>query len=140
MARIGELFINGKDAYTTWGVMMDTESLSLLMTPSSNKDYIINRNRNQNGSRVIVDNPKVNERVLNLTLQMVAKNEDEFFAKYLLFCKELEKGNLNIRTKYQPNVVYKTVYNSCTQFTQFVREMAKFTLKLTEPNPKDRNV
>lgn len=140
MARIGELFINGKDAYTTWGVMMDTESLSLLMTPSGVKDFVSNASRRQHGSRYIIKDPKVTERKLNLTLQLVAKNEEEFFEKYDSFCEELETGYVEFRTKYQPTKVYRCVYNNCTPFTQFVREMAKFTLKITEPNPKDRNI
>mgnify|MGYP001416335654 CR=1 FL=1 len=35
-----ELYINGKDAYTTWGVSMDDTALSELMTPVSNKTFI----------------------------------------------------------------------------------------------------
>ena len=30
-----ELFINGKDAYTTWGISMDDTALSALMTPAT---------------------------------------------------------------------------------------------------------
>lgn len=35
----GELYINGKDAYLTWGISMDDTSLSELMTPPANKAY-----------------------------------------------------------------------------------------------------
>ena len=35
-----ELFINGKDAYTTWGISMDDTALSALMTPAPNKEFI----------------------------------------------------------------------------------------------------
>lgn len=35
----GELYINNKDAYTTWGISMDTSSLSSLMTPPPMKDF-----------------------------------------------------------------------------------------------------
>ena len=38
-----ELRINGKDAYTTWGISMDNNALSELMTPSSNKSYYISQ-------------------------------------------------------------------------------------------------
>ena len=40
-----ELYINGKDAYTTWGISMDNNALSELMTPSSNKTFIENESR-----------------------------------------------------------------------------------------------
>lgn len=40
-----ELFINGKDAYTTWGISMDDTALSALMTPAPNKEFIENKSR-----------------------------------------------------------------------------------------------
>lgn len=47
-----ELRINGKDAYTTWGISMDNNALSELMTPSSNKTFIENESRLEHGKRV----------------------------------------------------------------------------------------
>lgn len=136
----GELFINGQDAYLMWGISMDTSSLSTLMTPAGNKPLIENKSRLEHGKRVIVSNAKVEERNLNLTINLTARNESEFFSRYNLFCKELEKGTLNIKTKYQEDVLYKTIYISCQQFTQFVRKIAHFSLRLNEPNPNDRNM
>ena len=138
----GELFINGKDAYTEWGISMDTSSLSALMTPSANKDLPENKSRLEHGKRVIIDDSvvKVDERQLTLTINLTAKNEVEFFTRYNSFCKELATGRLNIRTKYQPDVMYRTIYKSCNQFTQFMRGIAHFSLKLDEPNPTDRNL
>lgn len=52
----GQLKINGKDAYTTWGVSMDDTSLSALMTPPAVKPYITNDDRTKtakNMSRVL---------------------------------------------------------------------------------------
>ena len=136
----GELFINGKDAYAEWGVSMDTSSLSALMTPAANKDLPENKSRLEHGKRVITDASiiKIDERQFTLTINLTAKNEVEFFTRYNSFCEELATGRLNIYTKYQPGVVYKTIYKSCNQFTQFMRGIAHFSLKLEEPNPKDR--
>ncbi len=138
----GELFINGKDAYTEWGISMDTSALSALMTPAPNKDLPENKSRLEDGKRVIIDSSllKKDERSLNLTINLTAKNEDEFFTKYNSFCEELATGRLNIRTKYQPDVLYRTIYKSCSQFTQFMRGIAYFSLKLEEPNPRERNL
>lgn len=136
----GELYINGKDAYTTWGISMDDTALSALMTPAPNKDFIENKSRAINGKQVVCSNSKVDERSLTLQINLTAKDEAQFFARYALFCTELETGVLNIRTKYQPNVAYKTIYLSCSQFSQFMRGIGKFSLKLNEPNPKDRTV
>lgn len=132
-----EVYINDKDAYTNWGISFDTSSLSALMTPAPMKAVIENKNRLTSG-KAIINNPQVDERSITMTFVMTAKDEDQFFARYNSFCEELKKGTLNIRSKYQPDVTYKTIYLSCSQFTQFVRQIASFSLKLNEPNPTDR--
>lgn len=134
----GEFYINDKDAYTTWGISMDTSSLSALMTPPPMKEFIENKSRLENGKRVITSDSKIDERNITLTFNLTAKSEDQFFVRYNSFCEELATGVLHIRSKYQPNVVYKTIYLSCYQFTQFMRGIASFSLKLVEPNPADR--
>lgn len=136
----GELFINNKDSYDNWGISMDTSSLSALMTPAPNKEFIENKSRLEHGKRVIAARPKVDERNLTLTINLTAKDENEFFEKYDSFCQELATGVLNIRSKYQPDIVYRTIYLSCNQFTQFMRGIAHFSLKIVEPNPMDRNI
>ena len=137
---VGELHINGKDAYTEWGISFDQTALSALMTPAPNKAYIENKSRLEHGKRVIVDNPKVDERSVTLTFNLTAKDEGQFFERYNSFCQELAKGELHIKTKYQENVVYRMVYESCSQFSQLIREIAKFSLKLTEPDPTNRGI
>ncbi len=136
---VGELKINGKDAYTEWGISFDQTALSTLMTPPPNKSYIENKSRLENGKKVLVHNPKVDERSVTLSFNLTAKNEQEFFDRYNRFCEELRGGVLNIETKYQNGVVYKMVYESCSQFSQLIREIARFSLKLVEPNPNDRS-
>lgn len=137
---IGELFINNKDAYLEWGLFMDETSLSSLMTPAPNKSFIENKSRQQNGKRVIKVNPKKDERNLTLQINFVASSKESFFEKYYSFCNELDSGVLNIKTKYQPNVVYKTIYVSCNQFSQFMQGIAKYVLKINEPDPTDRSI
>ncbi len=135
----GTLFINKKDAYTEWGISLDTQSLSALMTPAPQKDAITNASRNANGKQVAV-NTKVADRDLNLTIVLTATSEDEFFARYESFCNELATGVLDIRTKYQPTKEYHCLYISCNSFTQFMQGIGKFSLKLNEYNPADRAI
>ncbi|EJX09584.1 hypothetical protein EVA_02305 [gut metagenome] len=137
----GDLFINGKDAYTEWGISLDPMSLSALMTPAPNKPLIESKSARMDGKQVIVGTanpPKMDEREITLTLNLTARTETIFFANYEKFCTELSKGILDIRTRFQPQVTYHTIYLSCIQFTQFMRGLAKFSLKLNEPNPKNR--
>lgn len=133
------LYINGRDAYTTWGITMDTQSLSALMTPPALKERVESQSRLEQGSRLVGAAPRLAARQLTLTLNLTARTEEQFFARYASFCRELATGRLTIRTTYQRGVTYRTAYVSCTQFTQFMRGMAKFSLKLTEPDPTDRD-
>lgn len=133
----GQLFINGKDAYTQWSITMDSTSLSSLLTPPPLKAYIENNSRTDDG-RQYLSLGTVDARELSLNLNLTANNEEEFFQRYNSFCTELRNGELRISTKYQPEVVYNCLYVSCTQFTQFMRGIAKFTLKLREPDPTNR--
>ena len=136
----GELFINGVDAYEEYGISMQASGLSALMTPPPLKDMIENKNRQEHGKRVVTTNPKIDERELSLPIHIKAASKESFLQKYGKFCEVLAKGVLDIRTVYQPNVVYRTLYQSCTQFSEYRLGLAKFTLKLNEPNPNNRNV
>lgn len=135
----GQLYINGKDAYLTWGIFLDETALSALMTPAPNKEFISNKYRSKDGKSVIKHNPRLDEREITLPFNMTAKDSDTFLMNYARFCEEvLAKGELVISTRFQPNVWYRCIYLSCTQFSQCIREMAKFSLKLNEPDPSDR--
>lgn len=135
----GQLYINGKDAYLTWGIFLDETALSALMTPAPNKEFISNKYRSKDGKSVIKHNPRLDEREITLPFNMTAKDSDTFMMNYARFCEEvLAKGELVICTRFQPNVWYRCIYLSCTQFSQFIQEMAKFSLKLNEPDPSDR--
>lgn len=136
----GELYINGKDAYTEWGVSMTTTSMSTLLAPAPNKEPIENKSRAQHGKKIVPTPARKDERDLNLILNMTARDDEEFFARYYSFCKELDGGIIEIRTKHQPNVCYRTIYRSCQQYTQFIRRIATIGLKLNEPDPTNRDI
>lgn len=135
----GQLTINGKDAYTTWGILLDNTALSTLMTPAPNKEFISNSYRSKDGKRYIKHNPRLDEREITIGFCMVAKDEETFLTNYGKFCEDvLATGELVIHTSFQPTVWYHCVYLSCTQFSQYMQEIAKFSLKLNEPDPTDR--
>ena len=137
---IGELYINNIDAYIEYGMSMTSGALSALMTPAPNKELIENKSRQEHGKRVITENVKVDERELNLPFHITAKTKDDFLDKYSKLCSLLAIGKLEIKTKYELNKVYRTNYISCSQFSEYRFGIAKFTLKLNEPNPMNRNV
>lgn len=136
----GELYINGKDAYETWGISLTDGSISALMTPPPMKSIIENKSRAEHGKRVVNNMPKVDERSLSLDVHFSANTREEFFSRYESFCKELATGSLEIRTKYQPTVLYRTNFLNCSNYSGFMFGIAKFTLKLNEPNPMNRSL
>lgn len=136
---VGDLTINGKDAFTAWGLSLDDTSLSALMTPAGNKPFIENKSRSMQGKRVLPNNPKKDERTLVLSINITAPNRSKFLSQYLSFCTELESGVLHIETKYTGTITYKMIYEGCRQFDQFNGRIGKFLLSLVEPNPMDRN-
>lgn len=135
----GQLTINGQDAYTTWGMTLESSSLSALMTPAPMKENLHSESRLAHGKTVTASLPRMAARSVTLILQLTARTEEEFFTRYASFCDELATGFLDIATAYQPGTVYHFEYLSCTQFTQFMRGIAKFTLKLTENDPSSRD-
>ena len=135
--------INGKDAYTTWGIVFDSSAISSLMTPASMKSYIQNESRTEHGKRVVTNNQlaKVASRTINLSFSLCAKSEDDFFAKFASFCDEIQNtGEIKIVLSVQPTIAYKLLYLSCQQFTQYNNKLAKFSIRCEEPNPKDRSL
>lgn len=133
-----ELVINGKNAKNEWGVLTTGNTLSALLTPCSMKDRPSFNSRLEHGTRIDNSDPKVSQRSLNLEIQMIAHSPEQFYARYDAFCSELEKGNIDLSTTDSPDVVYHFLYDSCTQYSQFCRGIATLSLKVTEPNPKDR--
>lgn len=130
--------INGYDARKTWGIVFDSTSISALMTPAPMKDYIENSSRLEHGKHVLTNDTKVDARSITLSFSLIARNETEFFSRYNAFCNELEKGTIIIELSIMNGVIFKCIYKSCSQFTQYNNKLARFSLKIEEPNPKDR--
>lgn len=133
------LSINGKDAKSTWGMSLTHGALASLMTPPPMKDRITNKSRARNGARPIT-NPameKVDERQISLPVHFVAKDEDDFLAKYEGFCDELKGGQilLEVTLPSGRKKTFSTYYLSCTGYSHFYGGIAKFILRLQEYNP-----
>lgn len=148
----GQLYINKKDAYTEWGISMESTALSALMTPAPNKSLIENDSRLEHGTQIIgyvtktdsegksttESTVKKDKREVTVIFNISAHNEAEFVQRYWSFCAELDKGTLDIETSFLKGVVFHMVYLSCSQFSEYMLGIGKFTLRLVEPNPKNR--
>lgn len=135
--------INGKDAHKTWGIVFDTSAISALMMPAGMKSYIENVSRLEHGKKIITgtDIAKVDSRNITLTFSLCASSEEQFFTRLAAFRDEIQAtGEINIILSVEPNTVYKCIYKSFDTFTQYNNRLAKCSMKVYEPNPKDRTL
>ena len=76
-----ELLINGENAYTTWGVRMGEGVLDAIGASAPMKDFIENKSRLEHGKRVIINNPKVDEREITLSFTIESNSQSDYQAK-----------------------------------------------------------
>ena len=72
---MNELLINGENAYTTWGVRMGEGFLDVIGASAPMKDFIENKSRLEHGKRVIINNPKVDEREITLSFTIESNSQ-----------------------------------------------------------------
>lgn len=131
------------DLYEIYGVSLDETSLSKLMTPAPNKQPTENSSDIMNGKRLNREpgNVRKDERNVQLTINIHARNKDEFLRLYGRFCNEvLDNGYFDLRSCYNPGMIYRMTYVDCQQFSEFMLELGKFTLTLNEPDPTNRGL
>ena len=127
------------DAYTTWGLSLSQTGLSRLMTPAPNKSAVTNKNIISHGASVVQNTFYKDVRQISLEVHITAPTIEDFMERYAAFCAQvLDAGYIRMKTSYQPDVVYHFLYLDCTQFAEYGRRMAKFTLTLEEPHPEVR--
>ena len=133
----GDLIINGKDAFSTWGVRMGDGFLDAIDGFNQMKDYIENESRLEHGKRVITDNAKVDSREITLQFTIEGSSESDYRSKKKAFQTELEKGAVNIKVPVLGNEVYKLIYlgKSVSYGLSLDRCFGKVSSKFEEPNP-----
>lgn len=137
----GDLLINGRDAWTTWGVRMGDGFLDTIDGFNEMKDYIENESRLEHGKRMITDNAKVASREITLQFTITGNSESDYRAKKKAFQSELEKGAVTISVPALVSEVYKLVYlgKNVSYGLSLDRCFGKVSSKFCEPNPTDRS-
>lgn len=138
---IGDLIINGKDAFATWGVRMGEGFLDAIDGFNEMKDYIENESRLEHGKQVITDNAMVDSREVTLQFTIEGSSESDYRTKKKAFQVELERGAVNIKIPAIGNEVYKLVYlgKSISYGLSTDRCFGKVSSKFEEPNPMNRS-
>lgn len=136
----GDLLINNKDAWTTWGVMMGSNFLETLDGFNEMKDFISNESRIEHGRRVVINNPKVAAREITLQFTIQGKTKSDYRENRNAFQEELENGRVDIIVPELGTQVYKLVYTgkNISYGLSRSRCFGRFSGKFIEPNPKDR--
>ena len=135
-----DLLINNKDAYATWGVRMGDGFLDALGASAPMKEFIENKSRLEHGKRVIIDNPKVDEREITLSFTIEGSSQSDYQSKKKAFFEELYRGIIDIKIPANSNEVYHLIYlGKSVSYAQSIdRTFGKISSKFSEPNPANR--
>ncbi len=144
------IYINSasQDTKTKWGVFFTDNSVTALMTPPPKKSYITNKSALSHGKQVLTADgnlPKTDERDVQLTFGLKADSLARFIMQYRSFVSELKKGDIDLTLHvWEGGTYFRETYHlkyvSCSQYSEYNGRLAKFVLKLNEPNPENRTV
>lgn len=137
-----ELFINGKDAWTEWGVSMGDGFVDAIDAFVPMKEYIENDSRLEHGKRVLVTTPRLASRELTLHFTIKGVSEADFRSKRRAFENELRKGRVTVMVPALNDEVYHLLYlgRNVSYALNRSRTFAAISAKFEEPNPSDRTL
>lgn len=132
------------EAKSTYGITLGTGALANIMAFVPLKEPIKNDCPTEHGSRITLQStPKWASRDITIPFNITASNRADWLDRYAAFQRLLATGRLSIKLVIATNVEETHYYHFIiqeppSQYTQYMFDMASFTLKLTEPNPADR--
>lgn len=94
-----DLLINEKDAFATWGVRMGEGFLDVIGASAPMKDFIENKSRLEHGKRVIINNPKVDEREITLSFTIEGSSQSDYQSKKKLSSMSFIKARLIFKSR-----------------------------------------
>ena len=136
----GDLYINGRDAWETWGVNMGDGFLDVIDGFAPMKDYIENESRLEDGKRVVKVVPKIASRDLTLHFTIIGDNQRDYRNKRVAFEEELKNGFVDVRVPVLGEQVYHLIYlgKSVAYAMNVARTFCTVSAKFEEPNPANR--
>lgn len=141
---IGKLFINGYDAWETWGVFLEDGSYDRLLSGETMKPYTTNQSRSIDGVKVSIKNPRVEEK--NVTLVFCfSERPVSFLTRLETFLGTLRNGKL-VDGKIHPTELnvpdlgktFRLIYEGNGTLSQSGLKIGKIMVRFTEPNPTNR--
>lgn len=140
MSQTTEVTINSVDVEKEYGAVFPNLPDVLLTYPAT-KAPIQSESRLEDGTRTIIPagTTKLASRELTVEMGVKAPNRETFLTRYDALLTFLTSGWLHIQTIHIPGKTFRCRYVSCSQFTNYNSRIAKFILKLEEPNPANRS-
>lgn len=140
------LLINGNNAYSTYGVMMDDGFLDALDAPAGLKDFITFDSRTANGTEYLIkdsqNRPYARVKARDLTLKFRIFGTDAASLQTLkaALLAVFQAGIVTIQVPALNSNVYKLLYTgqSISYGLSADRTTCSLGAKFVEPNPTDR--
>lgn len=133
----GELKINNIDAWDVWGVSLEDGAYGTLLSPPAVKARVENSSRLEKGKRIIPTETFYDSREVTLEMHLHAPDYATFLSRYRAFLAAIT-GQQGFAMQYKPygqTLYFNMMYLSCTQFAAYNGTLAKFSLRLVEPQP-----
>ena len=128
-----------EDIFLMYGVSFFKGSYLKLLNTSKANEYVKNESRLEHGTRYLASPQyaKRGEKEVSLDILLEADSMADFVSKYENFTDRISDGLifLKIPTYHR---VFKLVYSDILPKQEYRDKKATFTLRLIEPNPKDR--
>ena len=114
--------------------------LDVLGASSPMKEFIENKSRLEHGKRVIINDPKIDEREITLSFTIEGNSQSDYQAKKKAFFEELYKGVVDIQVPANSNEIYHLIYlgKSVAYAQSLDHTFGKISAKFNEPNPAHR--
>ncbi|MBO9660355.1 MAG: hypothetical protein J7527_16155 [Chitinophagaceae bacterium] len=146
----GKWFINGKDLYSTFGIIIESGTDGFLKWPDA-KEGISRNYRDANGIDIDLSKIFFNFKEITLRCIILADSEDAFWSLRNGFMAEWAKGGYTrIQVTEFGNRSYYCYYKNMSDFTRFtpirieesgdIKVACKFTLNIVEGEPNLDNL
>lgn len=125
-----------------YGVVLLKGWRETFLMPLSNKDYVTNESRLENGYRVNADNIRKKSREISLQFYLEGSTDDEYIEKLEAFINVVSNGEISMRIPALKNRAYKLVYTEMKQYGMYGGKKGKFVINFIEANPvtNDNNI
>lgn len=147
-----EIFINGKNAFQNFGVRLIRGGIEALLTPGTNKDYVTNDSRLNNGTDYQTGIVRKREREVTLSFLVEGDSHTAYLNNYENFLNEIN-GAFSLRVVAKDIVIsgddtllqytkfdrtFHLVYSSCSKYGDYGLKKGIFALRFIEPDPTNR--